>query len=80
MIKTDASARKSAAYGVLFLTFPQLGLALKYHLRSTSGSNGLAAKEMSPLFGNGPILISPSLKPRPSTRYNGIRHIFTISS
>src|SRR5208337_989781 len=42
----------------LNLTFPQGRVTCKHHLRSASGSNGLEAKEVSPLLGSGPILIA----------------------
>ncbi len=41
------------------LTFPGIGLPYKYNLRSESGSNGLEAKEKSPLLGSRPICFYP---------------------
>ena len=40
------------------------------HLRSDSGSNGLAAKDSSPLLGNRPILIFESKACRGLTQMN----------
>ena len=59
--QTAQAAEKSASYHDLCLTFPHAGVALKHHLRSVSGSNGLGAKESSPLLGIGPILIARDL-------------------
>src|ERR1019366_6514934 len=50
-----ATTGEMASYANFFLTFPPLGVAWKYHLRSISGSNGPEAKEVSPLLGSGPI-------------------------
>src|ERR1700690_2293354 len=55
--KISTSPWKFSQSWQITLTFSSRSVALSYHLRSASGSNGLEAKEMSPLLGNGPILV-----------------------
>jgi hypothetical protein len=47
--------KKIRKLSTLVLDISTAGVTIKYHLRSISGSNGLRAKESSPLLGIGPI-------------------------
>ena len=55
--KIHATTRKIKRLVAFLLTFPQAALGLGYHLRSTSGSNGLETKDSSPLLDFEPILL-----------------------
>src|SRR6516225_4959131 len=62
-VKMPQILLESWIYRRFYLTISYLGVRLKYHLRSTSGSNGSGIKESSPLFGFGPILLRTGFCP-----------------
>ena len=56
-VRISTTAIKISSLSRFSLDICTAGATMEYHLRSTSGSNGLEAEESSPLLGSKPILL-----------------------
>jgi len=54
--RMSTTANKISRLSLFSLDISTAGATIEYHLRSTSGSNGLEVRESSPLLGSKPIL------------------------